>query len=215
MFKPLRVEVVARFAAFESFFGAAHGTNHKTVRAQTAKGLAFVQMYAIYEYTVCTAVQTAIDALVSHRLSRKKLVPSLMTLFLDPQLQSLRDSPLKDVWTRRLQLFEQVFSSGVATVPNTVLPTDGSHFRHTQLQLIFDVLGIHRTPAQRQSHLHRVDEVVNHRNAVAHGRETAEAIGGRYSREDVLKINKQMKSVCLLFISAIEVHCADGLRHST
>jgi MAE_28990/MAE_18760-like HEPN len=211
MFDPLRAEVIDRFNGIESFFKAAHRL--KGDAAQIAKGLAFVQMYSVYEYTVCTVVQTAIDVLVSHNHSKKDLTPSLMALFLDSELTSLRDCTPKDVWDRRLKLFNQVFSDNFASVGNTVFPYDGSHFRHSHLQLIFDVLGIKRTPAQRNRHLHRIDEVVDHRNAISHGRETAQNVGRRFSRSDILHIIKQIRSVCLLLISAIQKHCADSSLH--
>jgi hypothetical protein len=211
MFDPLRNEVNTRFAAVESFFKAVHAL--KGDSAQVAKGLAFVQIYSTYEYTVSSVVQTAIDVLVSHNHSTKDLAPCLMTLFLDSELRSLRDCSPKDVWDRRLKLFEKVFSGDTASVSNNILPSDGSHYRHTQLQLIFAVLGIKRTPAQRNRHLRRIDEVVNHRNAIAHGRETAENIGRRYSRAEILHIIQQMKSVCLLLIMVIQNHCLDFSRH--
>jgi hypothetical protein len=89
MFRPLRAEVLGRFAAAESFFKSAPGPKRDTLHEQIARGLAFVQMYAVYEYTVCTVFQTAVDVLVTHKHSTKKLTPSLMALFLDPELQSL------------------------------------------------------------------------------------------------------------------------------
>jgi hypothetical protein len=111
-------------------------------------------------------------------------MPSLMALFLDAELQALRDCPDNGVWVRRIELFEAVFSKTAAQSPNTVFPKDGSHFRHAQLQTLFDVLGIKRMPARRRRHLGRINEVVENRNAVAHGREAPEDVGRRYSRDD-------------------------------
>ncbi len=153
MFNPLRIEVLGRFTAADSFFRFAHGPDRTAPQAQTAKGLAFVQIYAIYEYTVCTVFRIAIDSLVSHKHSTKALTPSLMALFLDPQLRSLRDCSPSNVWSRRLELFGTIFSRASAKVPNTVLPSDGTHFRHTQLELIFEVFGIKWMPARRRIHL--------------------------------------------------------------
>jgi hypothetical protein len=59
----------------------------------------------------------------------------------------------------------------------------------------------------------RIDEVVDHRNAVTHGRETPDKIGRMYSRAEVVHRIAQMKSVCLLLISATEAHCANTARH--
>lgn len=211
MFTALQNEVAGRFNSAENFFKKAHSLEEDA--KQISKGLAFVQIYAIYEYTVTSVVQIAIDALVSHSISLRELPPHLLSLFLDSQLQSLKDCSSKDVWRRRLEIFESTFSTAPAIVSNTTFPKDGSHFRHTQLHLIFDILGIRRTPAQRRRHLFRIDEVVEHRNAIAHGRETPDIIGRRYSRSEILQIMKQMKSVCTLLVSEISSHTLVAANH--
>jgi len=211
MFAPLKVEVVSRFDAVESFFKAAQGLRGPL--AQTARGLAFVQIYAAYEYTVTTVVQRAIDALVAHNHATKDLASSLLTIFLEPELQSFRTCNLKNEWNNRIALFQKIFENTPARVPNTVFPNDGTHYRSTQLQTIFKVLGINRIPAPRQRHLHRINEVVENRNAIAHGRETADSVGRRFTREEVMHAIRQMKSVCVLLISVIEAYCADKKKH--
>jgi len=211
MFNPLRSDVLSRFTAVEDFFKAVHSLKGNS--AQIVRGLAFVQIYAVYEYSVKKLLQIAVDVLVSHNHQLNDLTPSLMALFLDAELQSLQDCKADNKWDRRLKLFEEAFSNKPALVGNTVLPHDGSHFRYTQLQLIFNVLGIKRMPARRKLHLYRINEVVANRNEIAHGADTAENIGRRYSRSEVLHIIGQMKSVCLFLISTIEDYCADTSRH--
>jgi len=211
MFVPLKTEIESRFAAVDSFFKETRKL--KSNEEKTARGLAFVHMYSVYEYSVRTAVQIAIDAISVHAHNSKDLSPTLLALFLDAQLKSLKDCGLKDLWRKRLQLFEAAFSTSIPIIDNQVIPTDGTHYRHTHLQIIFEVLGIKRTPAQRQRHLLRIDEVVNNRNAVAHGRETPDAVGRRYTRGDIHHRIEQMESVSKLFVSAIEAHCANPKKH--
>lgn len=211
MWTPLRAEVSSRFAAVEAFFDATR--DFKGTFGQTAKGLAFIQIYAAYEYTVRAVVRTAVGAITAYNHRADELIPSLMALFLDQELSSLRDCPNPRVWEKRIELFEAIFAGVPAHVHNTVFPVDGSHFRHDQLQTIFDVLGIRRMPAQRRRHLIRIDEVVGHRNDIAHGSVTADAVGKRYSRGEVRHIIRQVRSVCLLLISAVERQCSDVRRH--
>jgi hypothetical protein len=217
MFAPIRTEIAARFAAVELFFKASHGRGQSTgVKAQidqTARGLAFVQMYAAYEYAVCAVVRTAVDRLVARRHPLRKLRPSLLALFLDPELSALKQCSGKRVWEKRSLLFQAAFSKKAAAVQNCVMPHDGTNFESTQLRVIFDVFGIKRTPARRLNHLARINEVVEHRNAIAHGRETAESVGKGCTRADVLHRIKQMKSVCLLLVTAVESHCSNPEKH--
>jgi hypothetical protein len=212
MFIPLRSDIEARFSALESFFVAT--SNFKGDLAATAKGLAFVQLYATYEFTVKSVVQTAIDSINAHGHKMKDMKPSLMALYLDRELASLRDAGRRNIWNARLQLFERVFCDDVIALSNNAgPPSDGSHYRHTHLITIFNVFGIARLPARRRVHLYRIDEIVDHRNQIAHGNETAAEVGRRYTRSEVAHRISQMKSVCLLLVSVFDGFCADGSRH--
>ncbi len=211
MWTQLRIEVHEQFAAVEAFFKATRGID-KSIE-QTAKGLAFVHMYAAYESTVRAIVRTAIAQIEAHGHKLEDLTPSLMALFLDQHLTRLQDSGKKDIWDARIQIFEQLFSGYPAKVSNTVFPNDGNHFRQNQLKTIFRILGLKRMPARRRRHLQKVDEVVHRRNAVAHGEETAGAVGRCYSRTDVLHTIQQIRSVCLLLVSEAEKQCLDKPRH--
>jgi len=212
MFSTLKAEIEARFDAIELYF---HATKNFTGdNAQTAKGLIFVQVYAVYEYTVCSVIRLAIDAIKGHNHKLKDIAPSLLALFLDPELKSLRDSGGKGVWNKRLRVFERAFSNEKINLSsNNNPPHDGSHFRYTQLVTIFRVFGISRLPVRRRSHIPRIDEVVGHRNKIAHGSETAEDIGRRYARSEILHIVRQMKSVCELQITVFDTYCSDRAKH--
>jgi hypothetical protein len=173
-----------------------------------------VHVYAAYEFTVQGVVQVAIDMINSHKHMVKDMTPALMTLYLDKELSSLRDVGLRGVWSARLTLLQRVFSSDVITLANnTGPPTDGTHFRRTHLTTILSAFGINRTPARRHRHLFRIDEVVGHRNQIAHGGETAASVGRRYSRADISQVIRQMKSVCLLLVEVFETFCANTTRH--
>jgi hypothetical protein len=212
MFNPLRTEVTARFGEVETFFGATRPFRDDI--AATAKGLAFVHVYAAYEFTVKGAVQTAIDTINSHNHMIKDMTPPLMTLYLDRELSSLRDIGMRNIWSARLALFQRIFSNDViALANNTGPPTDGTHYRRTHLITICNAFGITRVPVRRRRHLFRIDEVVGNRNEIAHGGETAASVGRRYSRGDITQVIRQMKSVCLFVIETFDGFCADTTRH--
>jgi hypothetical protein len=212
MFPALKIEVEARFAAIETFFRATRGL--KGDDAAAAKGMIFVLVYAAYEYTVRSVVRVAIDTIKTHNHKLRDVTPSLLTLFLDPELQSLRDVGGKDQWEKRLMIFERAFSNEAIDLSSgTAPPHDGSHFKYTQLCMMFRVFGINRLPVRRRPHISRINEVVNHRNEIAHGAETADKIGRRYTRSEIVHMVRQMKSVCNLQVSVFESYCSDGARH--
>ena len=115
MFQPLRTEIQERFETAEAHFAATRPFKGKV--GSTAKGMMFVEVYAIYEFTVKTAVRTAIDSLNTrqHRLS--DLTPTLLALYLDPELRSIRDTGNKSVWGARQALFVKAFSKQRLMLP--------------------------------------------------------------------------------------------------
>ena len=212
MFPALKTEVEERFSAIELFFGSTKSL--KGDHAAMVKGLMFVQVYAVYEFTVNSVVRVAIESIKAQKHKMKDISPPLMTLFLDPEFMALSDGGKKNTWGNRISLFERAFSNDtVALSSDTKPPHDGSHYRYTQLVTIFNVFGIKRLPVRRRMHISRITEVVNHRNSIAHGQETAEDIGRRYTRSEILHMVRQMKSVSTLLISVLDSFCADGSRH--
>ena len=212
MFAVLKTEVESRFDAIELFFNE---TKHlKDEHAATTKGLMFVQVYAVYEFTIKSVVRVAIESIRARRYKMKDISPSMMPLFLDPEWNSLRDGGRKNEWENRLKIFERAFSNDPVDLSGeTRPPSDGSHYRYTQLLVIFKVFGIRRLPVRRRQHIQRITEVVGHRNSIAHGQEKPEDVGRRYTRSEILRIASQMKSVCLLLINVFDGFCADASRY--
>ena len=212
MFLVLKSEVDTRFNDIEEYFDSTKILHENQIAV--AKGLVFVQVYAVYEFTVNKTVSEAIDAIKVHNHEIGDLLPSLLTLFLDPEIRSLRDTQRRNEWQSRLNLFERAFSSKILDLASdTNPPNDGSHYRYSQLVLIFDVFGIKRMPVPRRRHIQRIEEVVSHRNAIAHGRDTPQDVGRRYTRAEIRKTVRQMRSICMLWIRVIESYCADPARH--
>jgi hypothetical protein len=212
MFLPLRTDVDARFLKTESFFQATRRLQGDD--GATAKGLVFIQLYAAYEFTVRSVVQISIDAINAHGHKMNELSPSLLALYLDGEMNSLRDAGRRNIWRARLRVLERAFSGDLLALPNNAgPPSDGSHYRHTHLQIIFEVFGIRGLPVRRRKHLYRIDEVVDNRNKIAHGNETAFEVGRRYTSAEIAHVIKQMKSVCYHLVGIFQNFCADGARH--
>lgn len=211
MFPDLRLEVMDRFTALEQYFRKTG--KFRGELSQTARGLVFVQAYAIHESTVVNVVRFASEAIVAHSLTYADLRPSLLAMFLDAELSSVRDCGIRNLWDRRIELFRLSTSNDLLRSADQTMPTDGSHFRHTHIKLILKVLGITRAPTTRRRHLYRIDEVVNNRNFIAHGEKTAAEVGRGYSNGDIWNIIRQMRSACLRLIHIVEEHCGEPKNH--
>ena len=210
MFPALQLEIMERFTAVEEHFRGSRRLRGDT--KITTKGLLFIEIYAVYEYTVKSVMRGAIDQIVAKSHNYADLRPSLLAIFLDPELQSLRSTGPKTIWESRLSLFERSVSEKPIS-PVRVLPSDGNHFRHTHVELILKSLGVTRTFTRRRRHLYMIDEVVNNRNAISHGDETPLDVGRRYSRKDLLRRIRLMQGICLRLVSIVGEHCDDPSKH--
>jgi hypothetical protein len=210
MFQNLKREINERFDTTEEHFRLS--PKKPANIAQTVKGLMFIEIYAIWEFTLRETVLRSNETIASHRHKLSELRPSLLALFLDAQINSLRDCSEKKNWVERLRFFNLCLSDDLITTVD-VIPHDGSHYRHTQVEMIFRVLGISKAFVMRKRHLYMIDEIVNNRNSVAHGQETPLEIGRQFTREDMVKRLKLMRSICLRIVSIVQEYCGLPNRH--
>ena len=209
MFQTLRTEIIERCSAVESHLR--QSPRSPMLVAQMTRGLVFVEVYAIWEYAVRTVTHTAVATIAAHGHSFWDLKPSLLAMYLDPQLESVRTCGLDKVWETRLALFAKFFSKEPLPIV-AIVPHDGSHFRFSQVKMILKTLGISRSITVRRRHPQMVDEIVNHRNAIAHGNETADLVGRRYTYSEVANRIALVRSICLRLILVADEYCSNPQR---
>jgi len=212
MFPSLRLDVMERFTGAKQLFRNSRKGLGKGELPQAVKGLSFVQIYAIYEHTVREVTRLAIKEIANHAHPYSNLKFHLLAIFLDPQMKSLRDCGESDVWQRRFELLEQA-ASEKPVVSVEVMPHDGSHFKHTQVELMLKMLGVRKTLTYRKRHLYEIDEIVHNRNTISHGEEPAASVGRRYSRADIWKSFHMMERTCLRLIQIVSEHCSAPEQH--
>ena len=105
--------------------------------AAACKGLAFVQLYATYEYSVRSAVQSTLIALRAGGVEIRTLRRDLLALVLDSQWDSVSQSGRPRVWDSRMALIASIDSRELtSTLRDDLFPSDGSHYRVRQLGVI-------------------------------------------------------------------------------
>jgi len=182
-----------------------------TSASAVCKGLAFVQFYGAYEYAVRGSVQAALGALGSAGLEIRALRREMLTLILDPMWKSAGSSSPAHVWERRASLISSVDSPALTTgLSDTLFPYDGSHYRVPQLETIWRVFAIPGPIVAEPRHLGRIEELVENRNAISHGRRTPEDVGRRYSSQEIGSFMADTYAICNHIVSALEAHSRGG-----
>jgi hypothetical protein len=186
----------------------------KPLEAAACKGLMFVHLYGVYEYAVHSAVQAVLAAVRAEQLCPRDLHHRSLTLFLNPGFSSASTAGRTRVWKRRLDLVASFESATpLQSLDDTLFPADGSHYRVAQLETIWAVFGI-TVPVVPESRLiGRIEELVENRNAIAHGRRTPEEVGGRYSVGEIEKRVDDIEKISVYLLTEMETHYnAGGVR---
>lgn len=101
----------------------------------------------------------------------------------------------------------------LTTLNETLFPSNGSHYRPSQLNTIWRVFGIDKPIVPEMIHLGRIEELVENRNAISHGRKTAEEVGRRYSIAELEKRIDDVFALAKYIISTMEDHYLSGDIH--
>lgn len=215
MWPTLLAEIGTRILAIRTHFAAVAGPKGGHVPVPppahevTTKGLLFVQLYAVYEYSVRESVRTAITELKGSARPFSTFRLEFLALALDNHLQSASECGPENRWPNRINLFRMVGSGDPLDMPDDVFPHDGSHYRMGQLYTIWSLFGITAPVLPRDRLSPLIGELVSHRNAITHGRRTAEEVGGGFSRDDLHDRIDWTEEVCTYVVTTIQGHCSN------
>ena len=179
--------------------------------ASACKGLAFVQLYATHEYSVRSAVQATLMALCKAGVEIRSLRRDLLSLVLDSHWKSASHSGRERVWDSRLALIASIDSVELtSTLRDDLFPTDGSHYRIQQLDTIWKIFSVSAPVVPERRLIGRIEELVENRNAISHGRFTPEEVGSRYSVQDIADRVEDTNAIAGHIVSSLESHVRSG-----
>lgn len=169
----------------------------------TEKGLVFVELYGVLEYTILQTVSRTISYLNSETISLSRLKANLWALVLDPELEALNQANRKK-WGKRKAIFDAVIANAAAVMDENLVPTDGKNFTATQLQSIWDAFGI-STPLFHDVRFGtRMKDIVMNRINVAHGNQSASDVGSAFTIKDLEDRLNDVSSFCSYLISTFD-----------
>jgi len=207
MFSSAQTEVTQRLAAIRDFISLLQATEQTgsgtSAATREGKGLVFIQLYAVYEYCIVSGVAAAVARVNALSLRHDEIRKSLLSMVLDSDCSSIGAS---DGWGKRVQLFNNTVTSTSAQIRATLFPKDNSHFRVKQLELIWNIFGVPAPVVSSPHHIGRIEEIVELRNSIAHGKQSPSDIGQRFSSPELIKRVTDIDSICLHFLTNLENH---------
>ena len=147
------------------------------------KGLFFISLYAAIEFTITASSSQFLSALQIDPQKPIDYKKYILCSALNSEFNALTSGAKKGIWNKKVQLLDSIFSDQVAEFDNTVFPTDGRNITYNELADVWKLFHLPEPIVPEGIHPWLISEIKNHRNAIAHGREKADTIGGRFTIE--------------------------------
>lgn len=167
------------------------------------KGEMFVQLYGVIECTITLTLKSVIDFINSLNLNVSDIKHSILGLVLNSEFDALINVASKK-WNKRVDLTDKIRLNSTCFINNTLIPTDGKNFGHSQLKSVWDTFSITEPIFYDLSFIGRLSEIIDYRNKIAHGVYAASNIGNRVTIPDLYNRQAEVSRFCSYFISVFE-----------
>lgn len=177
---------------------------------KSLRGLCLVAIYAAVERSANAIVEVAFEEITRHQSPVASYIPSMHGLLHYAKLKSLRDCGSERIFDKSTDLFDAAFQTHAGSFAENPLATrmqnvDGGTLEW--LASLFGVSGYACAPANKG----RLGNLRERRNAVAHGREAASSVGGRFTIDELAKVYDAADAEIARFLIAVRAICDQRL----
>lgn len=177
-----------------------------SLEVKIMKGLFYVHLYAAFEKSIKDIVETALLLISSKSIKNNHFAPALLSLVLSDKIKSLKDSGYSKLFIKSAEIFKESTSNNVVPINETIFSGQLQNAWVKTILEISEILGMEEVCFEPRIKT-TIDEIVDKRNAVAHGRDSAAFIGERH-RANILREKMELISSAIQqFINEVEQHC--------
>lgn len=156
-----------------------------TLELKIMKGLFQVQLYSSLEKTVNELIENTLTYISSNSVKSSHYALPFNSISLVDKLKAFKDCGYNNFFNKALEIFTELSSSNINPLNETAFSNNLQNIWTKTIEEViksFGITGFYIDPRVRAT----IDELVDKRNAVAHGRESAAVVGERF-RTDVLR----------------------------
>lgn len=172
--------------------------------ARILRGLFYVHLYAALEYAVNQGVQRFLQAIAALNAPPQHFQPRFFSVALDGNFASFRNVGEEKRWTTRVKLIDALKSTTPQRISSDLFGLYLQNIWAERLDTLFACLDISHPIVPDPSYRLYVDELVEHRNGVAHGRYSALGIGSSKRSPDLLIRHQAISSTCIHILDCLE-----------
>lgn len=168
------------------------------------RGLFYVHLYGVFERSLNDAVALFLQSVSSLNLRRKDFSLNFFPVAMNSQFKSLGDDRSKKNWSKRFEFVSAILSDEVCRIENSIFEP---HFQSSKISTISEVatyLGMNPDAINASADRYYVDEVVQKRHQVAHGRVSPSALGARGRSPDLELRFEAVSRLIELFMDMLE-----------
>lgn len=214
MFNDIEKELVSRLSQTDVILkqvSVLEAINRTSDAARTQRGLVFVTMYASLEYVVTNCVMRLLELISQEPKPISCFKDVVVCSILDSKFSCLRDAPKKRIWSSRHDLVKAFTTTdNISDVNSSAFPSGGAmNINAAVLENIWLYFDMNNSTLPNGITPIFVDEIKNHRNAIAHGRELASTIGKSVDYTIIKSKSDDIKKLCFHILSSFQDYAKD------
>lgn len=209
MFEDIRDSITRKFLELKIWVANIPSGMGDGSFAIISRGLFFVYVYGLYEEIVRQIIFTVISQLNAIGTPIDHCIYELYSLALSPEYDAIYGVGNDHKWEKRWAISDKLKENSRISIVED-LPTDGKNIRYRQLDSIARSFGMKDDILPRAELGGYINEMVDNRNAIAHGNKLPKEIGGRYTNQDLLDRCEFISEICTHICSTYEKYITEG-----
>jgi len=194
-------EVLINLSYIESIEPDGEAPSHVKIQ----RGLYYVHLYSALEKVVNETIEQTILLIKSNNIKNKHYMTAFNVISLNSKMQGFKSCGYKDYFYKSAEVFESIDSENKFEISNTIFSQNLQNIWFKTIQDTIKSFGAESIEVDPKVRF-TVDEIVNKRNAVAHGRETPIIVGERYRCAVLRSKTQEIQLVADLFIATFEAY---------
>ncbi|WP_148051326.1 MAE_28990/MAE_18760 family HEPN-like nuclease [Pseudomonas chlororaphis] len=170
------------------------------------RGLFWVHLYAALEYAINTGTQRFLQEIETLKIPPEHFKPCFFSVALEPSFSALRNVGEDKRWTKRLEIIDAQHATIAQKINADIFGLYLQNIWTEKIETLFTCFGITDSIVPDPSYKPYIDELVNYRNGIAHGRLSALGVGRARRSPELLIRYQAISATCSHFLDCLEQH---------
>lgn len=202
-FSLVKSQSSARFNEVLQNLAAIEALDETTLISKINRGLYYVHLYSALEKTINEAVEQALILIQSRSVKNKHFKMHFNVISLQHKLQGFKSCGYKEYFNKSSDIFQNITSDDIFPLNNTIFSQSLQNVWFKTIQETLTFFGANDLNLESRIK-YTIDEIVERRNAVAHGRESAAQVGEKHRATVLRTKTNDIQLVADLFVATFE-----------